>query len=213
MTDARGVVAELSWSEVRRARIDGSEPILPFEELLDAWPDLRINVDPKHDAAVAPLLALIAARGAADRVCVGSFDSSRVRAARDAFGEAGCTALTRVEVARLWLKSRSAIASTAGRFRPTAPHGTARGGRCAQVPTRLGPVALVDRRFIERAHRSGLPVHVWTVDHVNEMRRLLDLGVDGLMSDQPAVLRSVLESRGQWVEVRPAPPPAGTIHR
>jgi glycerophosphoryl diester phosphodiesterase len=58
----------------------------------------------------------------------------------------------------------------------------------------------VDARFLRAAHRRGLPVHVWTIDEADEMRRLLDLGIDGIMTDQPAVLKEVLVSRGQWVD-------------
>ena len=57
---------------------------------------------------------------------------------------------------------------------------------------------LVDARFVAAAHRRGLPVHVWTIDDPAEMERLLDLGVDGIMTDRPAVLKEVLVRRGQW---------------
>jgi glycerophosphoryl diester phosphodiesterase len=69
---------------------------------------------------------------------------------------------------------------------------------CAQVPVRRGPVPVVDRRFVAAAHRRGLQVHVWTVDDRAEMERLLDLGVDGLMTDRPSVLKDVLTARGLW---------------
>ena len=58
--------------------------------------------------------------------------------------------------------------------------------------------------FVERAHRAGLPVLVWTIDDPTEMERLLDLGVDGLMTDRPSVLKAVLAARGEW----PTAPPA-----
>ena len=59
-------------------------------------------------------------------------------------------------------------------------------------------MTLVDERFVDKAHDLGLQVHVWTVDDPAEMEELLGIGVDGIMTDQPAVLRAVLESRGSW---------------
>jgi glycerophosphoryl diester phosphodiesterase len=70
---------------------------------------------------------------------------------------------------------------------------------CAQVPLQLGGRALVDERFLAAAHARGLQVHVWTVDTPEESAAMLDLGVDGLMTDRPAMLRELLEKRGQWV--------------
>ena len=208
VADARGVIGELPWSEVARARIAGREPIPRFEELLDTWPEARINIDPKHDAAVDPLLRLIARRGAVDRVCIGSFSARRVRAARDRFGAAGCTALTMAEACSLWARSRLVGGQRRAPLRERA-RSEEQGARCLQVPVAMNPLLRVDRRLVDRAHREGLAVHVWTVDDPGEMDRLLDVGVDGLMSDEPAVLRSVLERRGAWSGW--APP--GTIAR
>jgi glycerophosphoryl diester phosphodiesterase len=69
---------------------------------------------------------------------------------------------------------------------------------CAQLPIRRHGVRLIDRALVDRAHEAGLQVHVWTIDEPDEMRRLIDLGVDGLMTDQPAVLKAVLVERGLW---------------
>jgi glycerophosphoryl diester phosphodiesterase len=68
-----------------------------------------------------------------------------------------------------------------------------------QVPVRHGPVPLVTRRFVATAHRRDLQVHVWTINDADEMHRLLDLGVDGIMTDRPEVLKAVLEERDAWV--------------
>lgn len=70
---------------------------------------------------------------------------------------------------------------------------------CAQVPAQQGRVTIVDERFVASAHERGIAVHVWTIDDEAEMDRLLDLGVDGLMTDRAAVLRAVMERRGTWV--------------
>jgi glycerophosphoryl diester phosphodiesterase len=66
------------------------------------------------------------------------------------------------------------------------------------VPPSYGDTEIVTEAFLDEAHRRGMQVHVWTIDDEDEMRRLLDLGVDGVMTDRPAVLREVLEARGAW---------------
>ncbi len=68
----------------------------------------------------------------------------------------------------------------------------------AQVPTRQGAIPIVDTRFVATAHAARLAVHVWTIDRAEEMDRLLDLGVDGIMTDRPSLLKEVLERRGAW---------------
>ena len=77
---------------------------------------------------------------------------------------------------------------------PTGPLQAA----CAQVPVWWNGIKVVDGRFIRAMKVRGLHTHVWTVNEREEMNRLLDLGVEGLMTDRPAVLKSVLRSRGQW---------------
>jgi glycerophosphoryl diester phosphodiesterase len=185
VTDRRGIVAEMTWSDVRRARVDGIEPIVLLEDLLGEWPDLRVNIDPKHDAVVTPLADLLRRTGAVRRVCVGSFSDRRIQRLRYLLGPELCTSLGPGSVAALRLASLG--------LSRRAP-----GGSCVQVPVGLKHVPIVDDRFVRTAHRFGLPVHVWTVDEPGEMDRLLDLGVDGIMTDRPAILRDVLERRGLW---------------
>ncbi len=77
------------------------------------------------------------------------------------------------------------------------------GARCAERPPyrcrlRAGPIEVVTEGSIARAHAAGVQVHVWTVNDRAEMHRLLDLGVDGLITDRADVLREVLKVRGQW---------------
>ena len=183
--DRTGIIADLTWSEVRLARVDGREPIPLLEDLLTTWPDLRINIDPKHDAAVETLAEVIRRCDAVDRVCIGSFSDERIAAMRDLLGPRLCTSLGPKDTTRLVAATRR-LAS--GRFE----------GAAAQVPLKHGRVPIITRQFIRGAHRLGIAVHVWTIDDPTEMERLLDLGVDGIMTDRPAVLRQVLESRGQW---------------
>jgi glycerophosphoryl diester phosphodiesterase len=185
VTDRTGLIAELPWSEFSLARIDGVGPIPLLQDLLQTWPDLRINIDPKHDEVVEPLGDLLQKLSALDRVCIGSFSDRRIEHFRERFGRAVCTSMGPRSVAKLRASSFGL-----GRSRPA--------DNCVQVPTHAGKVPLVDGRFVRRAHRLGLPVHVWTIDDPEEMSRLLDLGVDGIMTDRPEVLKQVLEARAQW---------------
>ena len=187
VTDGTGRIADLPWAVVREARVDGREPIPLFEDLLTAWPDARINVDPKHDGAVEPLAAALVRTGAVDRVCVGAFSDRRIARVQSLVGPALCTSMGPRQVAQLV----SASQGLPGGGRLLAP--------CAQVPTRQGRLPLVTERLVATAHRRGIQVHVWTIDDRSEMARLLDLGVDGIMTDRPEVLRDLLIERGQWV--------------
>ena len=71
------------------------------------------------------------------------------------------------------------------------------GADCVQVPTGVGRIRIVTRGFVQAAHRAGLPVHVWTVNDPAAMRELLELGVDGVMTDRPRVLRDVVGRAGR----------------
>ncbi len=175
-------IAETPWAGLADARVGGSEPIPTFHEVLEEWPDARINVDCKADAAVEPLLAAILAHDAFDRGCVAAFGDRRIRRIRRLGGARLCTSAARGELGTLWATGASI------------------GGQCAQVPVRRGRVEVVTPRFLARARRRGLAVHVWTIDDADEMHRLLDLGVDGIMTDAPGVLRDVLVARDAWVD-------------
>lgn len=187
ITDRRGRIDRMTWAEVRRARIGGSEPIALLADVLSAWPDVRVNIDVKSARCVPATIETIRRTGAIERVCVGAFSDARVAAVRRALGERLCISLGPRAAVALALAAR-----------------TGRSGRvpqvcCAQVPVRLGRLRFVDRRYVDLAHRLGLQVHVWTVNDPADMRRLLDLGVDGVMTDRADVLRAILEQRRQWV--------------
>jgi glycerophosphoryl diester phosphodiesterase len=188
VTDRSGRIDTLPWSEVSTARIGGREPILRLEDLLGAWPDVRFNLDIKAAGVLAPLVRLVRRLAIADRICLGSFSDARIAAARRLFGPAVCTALGPRGVAALRLSSYSPRAAGLVRIQAGV----------AQVPLQLGGRALVDERFLAAAHARDLQVHVWTVDAEEEVTTMLDLGVDGLMTDRPAMLKELLEKRGQW---------------
>lgn len=189
VTDRKGIIAEMTYDEIRGAKVAGQEPIPLMAELFDAFPDVKINIDPKADASVAPLIKAIREAGALERVGIGSFSDARLAEMRAELGPGLCTSMGPVSTARLRFGSWS------------GPLGFLWGGfaaGCAQLPVSQYGIPLVNQRLVEHAHELGLQVHVWTIDDPAEMRRLLDIGVDGLMTDELEVLKSVLEARGQW---------------
>jgi glycerophosphoryl diester phosphodiesterase len=181
---------------VSAARIGGREAIPTLEELLDAFPETRFNIDVKALAAVRPLVDAVRRTNGWDRVCVGSFSEARLARVRAAAGPRLATSAGPRDVVALKLRSLARGAVPLAR-------GARRRAVCLQVPERLtgggdtGP-RLVDRAFVGTAHALGLQVHVWTVNEADRMRSLLDLGVDGIMTDHIDVLRDVLIERGAW---------------
>jgi glycerophosphoryl diester phosphodiesterase len=188
MLGRRGRIEDLSWPDVRSLRVGGAPAVPALAELLEAFPECRFNVDLKADSAVDPTIEALWKLNARDRVLLASFSDRRIRWARRVCGPRQATSLGQRETAILRL------ASLHGRgFAGFVPSVAA-----AQVPVRYAGVRVVDARFIQHAHRLGMQVHVWTIDDPAEMRELLDLGVDGIMTDRIEVLRDVLTARGQW---------------
>jgi glycerophosphoryl diester phosphodiesterase len=232
MTGRPGRIARMNHRDLATAQINGTEPIPLLEDLLGAWPDVRFNVDLKDAPAIEPLAAVLRRTGAWDRICVTSFSASRLRAARRVFDRQVCMAaspigtavvrfggprgprdLTRPGPVAGRVTAGRASRSGPGLARPAAePAAAAAGGaqlalaerlartgvRCAQVPAQVATPA-----FVSRAHALGLHVHAWTINSPDLMRELLDIGVDGIMTDETVALRDVLISRGEW-HPRPA---------
>jgi glycerophosphoryl diester phosphodiesterase len=187
MTDGTGRIADLPWKDVRHARVAGREPVPLFEELLETFPEARWNVDVKAEPALLPLLDLIERTNSWERICVGSFAEARVVRAQRLAGPRLATSYGTRGVLNLRLRSWG------------LPAAVRRSAVAAQVPEVQSGIQVVDHRFLRTAHALGLQVHVWTVNEPERMHRLLDLGVDGIMTDHIDTLRKVMEDRGVWV--------------
>lgn len=182
VSDQQGAIASLTHADVSRARVGGREEVPTLVSLLDELPGTRFNIDLKADGAVRPLADLVAARGLEDDVLVGSFSASRLREFRRLTGGRVATSAAPTEVAAFlagWPRRADFDA--------------------LQVPHRRGRLVVASARLVRRAHAAGKHVHVWTIDAAEEMRELLDRGVDGLFTDRTDTLKDVLVERDQWL--------------
>lgn len=193
VTDGAGAIARMPWSQVREARIGGVEEIPRFEVMLDTWPEARFNIDIKAASAIGPLVRVIERARAHNRVCVTSFSDTRRREALRRLTRPVATSAGQVTTARF-----RAAAQAGSRSRGALTAWAMADADGLQVPVRFRGVPVVTRGTVAAAHAAGKFVHVWTINHPAEMHRLLDLGVDGLVSDRADLLKRVLRERGQW---------------
>jgi glycerophosphoryl diester phosphodiesterase len=187
LTGSPGTVAGLRWADLATLRIGGAGAVPRLDDVLAAWPDIRFNIDVKADRAAAPTVEVLRRAGATARVLLASFSDRRLATLRRLAGPDVATSLGARSVARLKAASATGL-----------PVRLPASVVAAQVPARAGRLTVVDRRFVTRVHRLGRQVHVWTIDDPAEMHRLLDLGVDGIMTDRVEVLREVYAARGAW---------------
>jgi glycerophosphoryl diester phosphodiesterase len=188
LADRSGAVASVLAEELAEVRIAGEHAVPSMAELLEELPHSRFNIDLKAPGAVAPLAELVDRMRAHDRVCVGSFSGAHLQEFRRLTGGRVATSAAPTEVAAFLALSWPGVRRLVRR-RPFA---------ALQVPRRRGRVPLVTRSVVRRAHAIGVHVHVWTVDEPAEMEELLDLGIDGLITDRTDLLKDVLVGRGLW---------------
>jgi glycerophosphoryl diester phosphodiesterase len=158
-----------------------------FEQALQSFPDVRFNIDVKADAAAEPAGRLASA--AAERVLLTSFSERRRRTALAAAARAR-PALLPATSAGATLVARVAAASLIG-SRRLMRH-VLRGIDALQVPEQQNRIRLVTPRFLEAVHDADVEVHVWTVNEESDMRRLIEMGVDGLVTDRADVALRIL---------------------
>ena len=178
-------IGELQAAEIKQFTVEGTDPIPTLEQLVSAFPHAFFNIDCKADTALEPLIRDLIEFELLDRACVGSFSDRRLRAIRSRFGEKVCTSAGPREVTAVIVGAVSTVLD-------------GQGPNCLQIPMKQGPINLASKRFIDRCQRNGLPVHYWTVDDPADINLLLDVGANGIMTDQPRNLREALDQRTMW---------------
>jgi glycerophosphoryl diester phosphodiesterase len=177
-------IADLTRADRAALAHDGLS-IPTLEEALSLDREVYWNIDAKRPEAVEPLLVVLRRLAAFSRVTLASFDERSIRELRARAPQGTQTSLVAREIRRLYLT----------RVLPWDPLTFPRPTR-AQVPATYGKRRVVSRAFVRAAHRHGIPVDVWTINSRQDMGHLLDMGVDGIMTDALRTLKAVLEARG-----------------
>lgn len=177
-------IAQMTLADLATLQTAKGATVPLLEDLLHAFPELRLTIEVKSDAVIAPLAEIITRHDALDRVCIGSFKPQRTLAARKLLGERLCWSPAHADVARLWATGWGLP------LRMDFP--------LVQVPSHWKGVPIVTTRMMQAAKARGIKVQVWTVNEEPQMQQLLDLGVDGIMTDRPSLLRRVLQDRKNW---------------
>ncbi|HET9174549.1 MAG TPA: glycerophosphodiester phosphodiesterase family protein [Candidatus Saccharimonadales bacterium] len=184
-----GKVADLTAAARKSIRFQDKYPLPLLSELLEAFPDVYFNIDAKSDSAVEPLVATLARHGALHRVCLASFSAPRLARLRHLAPQVPMGA-SRYEIAALW----------SGISLPPHINDTP---KYVEMPAyalwEQKRVPLITKRIIDRLHAKGHKILIWTVNEEHEMQQLLDLGVDGIFTDKPEVLKRVLQARSAWL--------------
>lgn len=198
LTDLRGRVDRTPWSQLRRARVRTAQGddgrVHPLADLLEQFPDSKFAIDLKSTSAIAPLAKVLRDTRSESRVCLAGAWDGWLSQARALVGPQLATALG-------WRSLGALVSCAKAGVRPPARVAT---GQFVHVPVSLGRVPVLAERLVTMAHELRLRLIAWTVDDPQRMRSLLDLGVDGIITDRPDVLRDVLVSRGQWRAPAPA---------
>jgi glycerophosphoryl diester phosphodiesterase len=184
-TDRSGNIGELDWSEVRQAKLWNGETPAPLVDLLSGWPGVAFALEPADDNAIEAMLPAIRRTGAWNRVCIASLSGQRLALARRLSEKPICTTFAKAEIFRLPL---AAYGIPVGDFESPL----------LQTPLRFGAVKIVDRFLVNCAHRRRLRIHAQVINQEDKMVELLDLGVDGIVSEQTALLKQVFVRRGIW---------------
>lgn len=189
ITCGAGKVSERDWQTIRMLDVAG-EPIPRIEDVLQEFPDAHLVIDLKDAAALGPLVGVLRRTRSTHRVCLAGTRDRMMAVARELAGPQLATTLGWESTTRLVVAARSGIRL------PSLP-----AAEFVHVPQRVGRVTVLGQRLLSMAHDAALKVIVWTIDDPFQMKRLLEDGVDGVITDRPDLLRAVLANRGQWPQL------------
>lgn len=168
----------LHSEEINQLRLFEVYQIPTLKEVLKKFPDTFFQIDVKTDEVALPAMEIINELDAFNRICIASFSSKRLKLVKENYPKT-CLSMGPNEILKLLLASF-------GLYKKRVQ------GDCLQIPIYHYGIKLVTKRFIKFVQSLGLKIHVWTINDENTMQKLIDLGVDGIITDRPKLLKEVL---------------------
>ena len=175
-------ISSINYDELSSYKINGVHKIPTFLETVSSWPNINFNIDPKSDKSAELLISELKSVGNLDRFCVGSFDSTKLNKIRNAFDNKLCTSMGTNEVINFYFLRFFGINSI------DTP--------CLQLPYFKNGFKIITAKLIRDAHKFNKKVHAWTIDDPKEISELLDMGIDGIMTDSPELLKNEVAKKG-----------------
>ena len=179
-------ISNIYFQELQNIKIFNKHSVPLLSEVLNIWPNIYFNIDPKTERAAYLLLDELKKQKDLSRFCVGSFNSESLNIMREGFKDEICTSMSQDEVINYFINRIIPVSKN------NAP--------CVQIPMYFYGVKIVTKSLVEHVHDIGKKIHVWTINDENEMKTLIDYGVDGIMTDRPNKLKEVLIERKLWLE-------------
>ena len=185
VTDKSGLIRDLSLSEIKKAKIAGTDEIPLLSELLNSFTDCFFNIDCKVDETVQPLINLINNKDFINRVCIGSFSQKRINFIRKSLGKEVKTSMGLAEVI---LSKFLSYTSLGYNFKSSY----------TSIPIRRYGINLLDERNINYLKSNNQKVIAWTINDEDQMKMLINIGIDGIMTDNLTLLKKVLIEESLW---------------
>lgn len=189
-TDGAGKIRDYTWAELSKVTDESGNPLMRLDEVLEEFPELIFNTDAKENSVLRPLIATIRRSQASSQVSLSSFSEGRLKLLRSQLpgvkSSLGTAAIGQLVLAAHSPRPLRTVLAT-------GVPGPRKGAEAVQVPLESNSVRVITPAFIELAHSRGLAVHVWTINTVAEMNEILDLGVDGIITDEPSLAQQVID--------------------
>ena len=185
VTDKSGLIRDLTGCEIKKAKIAGTDEIPLLSELLNSFTDCFFNIDCKVDGTVQPLINLINNKDFINRVCIGSFSQKRINFIRKSLGKDVKTSMGPAEVI---LSKFLSYTSLGYNFKSSY----------TSIPIRRYGINLLDERNINYLKSNNQKVIAWTINDEDQMKMLINIGIDGIMTDNLTLLKKVLIEESLW---------------